>query len=109
MRGMVEQQAGNLVSDDGVEFFGRDILILGHPPLNEFDDVECRLDADVAGDEDLFEVVEDVIINRVFAPYKPVELAKETGTRLFEPFFEALLLRRAFFRLEPIEKGHIQL
>ena len=104
---VVEQEPGHLVADDGVEFFGRDVGVLGHMRFDELDDLERGRDADVAGDEDLFEGVEGVFIDGVLAAHEPVELSEKAGPGFFESLFEPRLIGRPFRRLESIKKSHL--
>ena len=79
-----------LVDRDAAGQRARDAL------LDPVDDVERGLDAHVAGDEHLLELVERLVVDGVLAPHHAVDLAEEVGLGLLEPLLEPLLLLLLF-------------
>ncbi len=61
-----------------IEFFGIDDAVFGHAVFDALDDFEGGLDADIGGNEEFFEVVQNALIYAAFA-YEQARDFREKG------------------------------
>ena len=93
----------DLVGDETVELGGADIFVALDAGLKAFDDFQRGVDTDVAGDENILEVVEDLVVDFALACNGTCYLAENARFSPFKTFVERLLL---FFGEKFAEKAH---
>ena len=99
------EQSNDLLAEIAVHFVGAQILVAGDPLLEPLDDVLGGFDADVGGDQHLFQRVEHLIVDHALARDGVGKLLEQRTLGLLQAAVEGTFLRLVF--LFPIEKSHI--
>ena len=96
------QQVGNLFTQDAIEFCCINIFIASHTSFNLLDNLQGCIHAHIRGDEHLFEIVQDLIVDFRFSCYCTCNLTKHALFRLGQSAIQRFLL----FLSKPIKESH---
>ena len=86
------QKRRYLVAKNAIELGSRDILIASHTLLDTLNDFQSGINAHIAGDKDLFEVVEHIVVDFRLTSNSTCQLRKNTLLGLLKTLIESLLL-----------------
>ena len=101
----LSQQGGNLLTKDVVQLRGGDILVTCHALLNALDNLQRGVNANIARNKHLLEIVEHVLVNLRLARHGACQLVKHGGFGLLQALVKCLLILLLLL-LEKIKQSH---
>ncbi len=89
---VLRKQGRDFLTEDGIQFRSRDILVAGDTLLNALDDFQRGVHAHITRQEHLLEVVEHLVVDSRLAGNGTRNLVQHAGLGLFQPLVKRLFL-----------------